>query len=276
MLNLFDLHGQVAIVTGASKGLGESFAHALAASGADLFLMARRPEGLIRVAEEIRAQHGVRCEWCTADIGAQEEIRRAVDTCMERYGRIDILVNNAAAMRNNKPPQDTTPEEFDAVMHPNVIGTFMMAREVGAVMRRQKSGRIVNISSMSALIVNRGVYGGSYEVSKAAVSMLTKTLAVEWAQGRHQRERHLPGLLRDPAQPGVFRGGPHLRAKGDRHDPHAPPGRTGGAVGRAAAAVLPRRQLHAGRHTAGGRRLHPLVNPLLRDHTQKGNAHESF
>lgn len=182
MLNLFDLHGQVAIVTGASKGLGESFAHALAASGADLFLMARRPEGLIRVAEEIRAQHGVRCEWCTADIGAQEEIRRAVDTCMERYGRIDILVNNAAAMRNNKPPQDTTPEEFDAVMHPNVIGTFMMAQEAGAVMRRQKSGRIVNISSMSALIVNRGVYGGSYEVSKAAVSMLTKTLAVEWAQ----------------------------------------------------------------------------------------------
>ena len=181
MTSLFDLSGEVAVITGASKGLGESFAHALAQAGANLFLIARREEGLIRVCEEIRAAYPVQCAWCTADISSQEDIQHAVDVCMERYGRIDILVNNAAAMRNNKPPQDTTPEEFDAVMHPNVIGTLMMCQAAGAVMRRQKKGRIVNISSMSALIVNRGVYGGSYEVSKAAVSMLTKTLAVEWA-----------------------------------------------------------------------------------------------
>lgn len=178
----FDLHGEVAVITGASKGLGESFAHALAQAGADLFLIARREEGLIRVSQDIQARHGTHCHWCAADISSQADIRRAVAQCMEAYGKIDILVNNAAAMRNNKPPQDTTPEEFDAVMHPNVIGTLMMCQEVGTVMRAQKKGRIVNISSMSALIVNRGVYGGSYEVSKAAVSMLTKTLAVEWAR----------------------------------------------------------------------------------------------
>lgn len=181
-MRLFDLHGEIAVITGASKGLGESFAHALAQAGADLFLIARREEGLIRVSQDIQTRYGVRCRWCTADISSQADIRRAVAQCMEIYGEIDILVNNAAAMRNNKPPQDTTPEEFDAVMHPNVIGTLMMCQEVGAVMRAQKKGRIVNISSMSALIVNRGVYGGSYEVSKAAVSMLTKTLAVEWAR----------------------------------------------------------------------------------------------
>lgn len=181
-MRLFDLHGEIAVITGASKGLGESFAHPLAQAGADLFLIARREEGLIRVSQDIQTRYGVRCRWCTADISSQADIRRAVAQCMEIYGKIDILVNNAAAMRNNKPPQDTTPEEFDAVMHPNVIGTLMMCQEVGAVMRAQKKGRIVNISSMSALIVNRGVYGGSYEVSKAAVSMLTKTLAVEWAR----------------------------------------------------------------------------------------------
>lgn len=181
-MRLFDLSGEVAVITGASKGLGESFAHALAQAGANLFLIARKEDGLIKVSKDIETQYGVRCAWCTADISSQEDIRNAVSKCTETYGKIDILVNNAAAMRNNKPPQETTPEEFDAVMHPNVIGTLMMCQEVGAVMRRQKKGRIVNISSMSALIVNRGVYGGSYEVSKAAVLMLTKTLAVEWAR----------------------------------------------------------------------------------------------
>lgn len=181
-MRLFDLSGDVAVITGASKGLGESFAHALAQAGADLFLIARKEDGLIRVSNDIESQYGVRCTWCTADISSQEDIRNAVAKCVATYGKIDILINNAAAMRNNKPPQDTTPEEFDAVMHPNVIGTLMMCQEVGAVMRKQKRGRIVNIASMSALIVNRGVHGGSYEVSKAAVTMLTKTLAVEWAQ----------------------------------------------------------------------------------------------
>lgn len=181
MNRLFDLTGETAIITGASKGLGRSFAEALAQAGADLFLMARHEEGLARAAEELQERYGTACAWCAADIACQEDVRRAVSQCEARFGKIDILVNNAAAMRNNKPPQDTTPAEFEAVMRPNVTGTLMMCQEAGAVMRKRKKGRIVNISSMSALIVNRGVYGGSYEVSKAAVSMLTKTLAVEWA-----------------------------------------------------------------------------------------------
>ena len=163
MRNLFDLTGETAMITGAGKGLGRSFAGALAQAGADLFLIARNEESLIRAAGELQEQYGIACAWCAADISCQEDVRRAVSQCEARYGKIDILVNNAAAMRNNKPPQDTSPSEFEAVM------------------RKRKKGRIVNISSMSAMIVNRGVHGGSYEVSKAAVSMLTKTLAVEWA-----------------------------------------------------------------------------------------------
>lgn len=180
MLNIFDLQGKIAIVTGASKGLGESFAHALAQSGANLFLIARRTDRLQEVCAEIEEKYHVKCHCCAADISIQADTEKVAKMCMEEYGRIDILVNNAAAMRNNKLPQDTTPEEFDAVMYPNVIGTLMMCQAVYPVMKKQGYGRIVNISSMSSLIVNRGVYGGSYEVSKAAVSMLTKTLAVEW------------------------------------------------------------------------------------------------
>ena len=180
-LEMFNLTGQTAIITGASKGLGEGFAHALAGAGANLFILARNPEGLIRVSEDIRNEYGVQCEWCTADISSQEDILNAVGKCKEIYGRIDILVNCAAAMRNNKPPQDTTPEEFEAVMYPNVTGTLMMCKAVYDTMKAQGYGRIVNISSLASLVVLKGVYGGSYEVSKAAVSMLTKVLAVEWA-----------------------------------------------------------------------------------------------
>lgn len=181
-MELFQLRGETAIITGASKGLGRSFAEALAQAGADLFLIARNEEGLRQAAQELQTRYGAACAWCAADVSRQEDVQRSVSQCLERYGKIDILVNNAAAMRNNKPPQDTTPQEFEAVMRPNVTGVFMMCQEAGAVMRRRKKGRIVNISSMSAMIVNRGVFGGSYEVSKAAVSMLTKTLAVEWAK----------------------------------------------------------------------------------------------
>lgn len=194
-MQLFDLTGETAIVTGASKGLGESFAHALAQAGAELFLIARGEAGLARVGRELEERYGVRCAWCAADIARQDDVRRAVAACRSVYGKIDILVNNAAAMRNNKPPEDTAPEEFEAVLYPNVVGTLMMCQEAGAAMRRQRRGRIVNISSMSAQIVNRGVHGGSYEVSKAAVSMLTKTLAVEWAPFGIQVNAICPGYF---------------------------------------------------------------------------------
>lgn len=213
MLSCFDLTGRAAIVTGASKGLGEGFAHALAQSGANLLLAARHPEGLERVADEIRSRYGVRCQWCAADIASPGDPDRIAAACLDAYGKIDILVNNAAAMRLNKPPQDTTPAEFEAVMYPNVIGTYALCRAAGAVMRRQKQGKIVNISSMSAQIVNRGVYGGSYEVSKAAVSMLTKTLAAEWAADGVNVNAICPGYYGTEPNRAFFAADPSFEGK---------------------------------------------------------------
>ena len=182
MYKLFDLTGQTAIITGAGKGLGESFAHALAASGANLFLISRTGSELEKVCEDIRKEHGTRCEYQVADVTDEEQVKSAIDKCIEIYGKIEILINGAAAMRHNKTPEETTSDMYRKVLEPNILGLYNMCREVGKHMIEAKYGRIVNMSSLSAIVVNRGVHGGEYEVSKAAVSMLTKTLATEWAQ----------------------------------------------------------------------------------------------
>jgi len=180
MLKLFDLTGQAAIITGAGKGLGESYAHALAQAGADMLLVDRVEEGLIKVSEEVRNTYGVKCEYALADICDEKQVEQAVEKCVSLFGKVDILVNNAASMRNNIPPDETTPDQFEAVMFPNVTGTLIFSKAAAKYMKKNKYGRIVNIASLSAFIINKGVHGGSYEVSKAAVVMLTKALATEW------------------------------------------------------------------------------------------------
>ena len=182
MNDLFNLTGQTALITGASKGLGESFARALAQAGASIFLVARHEPGLIRVAAEIERDYGVPCAYGLADIANERDISQVVDACVRRFGQLDILVNNAAEMRHNQAPEEMSAEDFEAVMHPNVTGTFMFAKAAAREMIKRGRGKIVNIASMSGMIVNKGVHGGSYEVSKAAVIMLTRTLATEWAK----------------------------------------------------------------------------------------------
>lgn len=181
-MNLFDLSGHVAIVTGAGKGLGENFAKILVEAGAHVLLMGRHSENIARVSEEVNRKHGECSSYIKADASNEGDAERTVNECIRRFGKVDILVNNAAAMRNNIPPDETTPEQFEEVMHPNVTGVFMLSKAAAKDMRKRKYGRIVNIASMSALVVNKGVHGGSYEVSKAAVLMLTRVLATEWAK----------------------------------------------------------------------------------------------
>ncbi len=198
-LSSLSLEGHAAIITGAGKGLGKGFAHALAESGANLLLVGRSENNIAATAKEIREKYGVQCSHFKADINDEEQEKAAAKACFDLYGKIDILVNNAAAMRNNIPPQETTTEAFEAVMHPNVTGTLNFCKAVYPYMSQRKYGRIVNIASMSALIVNKGVHGGSYEISKAAVVMLTKTLATEWGKEGINVNSICPGYyLTDP------------------------------------------------------------------------------
>jgi gluconate 5-dehydrogenase len=194
MLDCFDLTGKIAIVTGASKGLGFVFAKALAKAGASLFLIARNEEQLKTNAQVIIA-YGVPCDWAVADITQESEVAAAFSKCIDIYGRIDIFVNNAACGRNNIPPEQTSLDDWNFVIDTNLTGSFICAREAGRQMIRQKGGKIINLASMSGLIINKGVHGGSYEISKHGVIGLTRALAVEWARHNINVNALAPGYF---------------------------------------------------------------------------------
>jgi gluconate 5-dehydrogenase len=169
------------IVTGGGTGIGLAVADRFHREGAAVVICGRREPVLREAAAKIDASTD-RLLTVTADIAVEEDVGRLVAETVAWRGRIDVLVNNAAAMRIDKPPEATTVAEWRSVLDTNVTGTFLCCREAGKVMIAQGSGKIVNIASMSGQIVNKYFHGGSYEVSKAAVIMLTKTLATEWAQ----------------------------------------------------------------------------------------------
>jgi gluconate 5-dehydrogenase len=198
MLNLFDLTGEIAFITGASKGLGKMFARTLAEANAKVCLLSFEKEDLLRVEKELRnSGHDVMSYY--ADITNEEEVENAVNACVEKYGTIDILVNNAGIGRNNKAPQDTSLEEWEKVIDINVNGSFICAKAAGRVMIKNRKGKIINMSSISGKIINKGVHGGSYDVSKQAIDGLTRALASEWAQYNINVNAIAPGyFMTDP------------------------------------------------------------------------------
>jgi NAD(P)-dependent dehydrogenase (short-subunit alcohol dehydrogenase family) len=182
LLSRFSLYDQVAVVTGASGGLGRGIALALAAAGAHVALVGRRKEPLEGVAEEIRAL-GRRSLAVPADVTGEADVQSMVQKVTAEFSRVDILVN-AAGIVSLKPTIEYPVEEWERVISVNLKGTFICCKEVGKIMLSQERGKIINISSV------RGLQGRandpSYPASKGAVNMLTKSLAIEWAlQGIH-------------------------------------------------------------------------------------------
>jgi NAD(P)-dependent dehydrogenase (short-subunit alcohol dehydrogenase family) len=172
----FALHGQVALVTGAARGLGRSIALALADAGADVALGLRRPGTADDLVREIESM-GRQTLAVELDVTDLSQIGPAVDAVVERFGRVDILVNNAGLGPSNLA-EDVTEADFDLTMDVNVKGLFFTSQAAGRVMIRQGSGRIVNLSSQAGFIAlpTEAIYCAS----KAAVAHLTKCLAVEW------------------------------------------------------------------------------------------------
>jgi len=181
MKDFFDLTDRVAVVTGAARGLGKVYAEAYAQYGASLVLLDRERHGLEEVASEISAT-GVTCAWYAADITNERDIEKAFADAVNRFGRIDILMNNAGTSRVNVAPEEMDIGKWKFVLDVNVTGSYICAQAAGRQMIKQKRGKIINISSISGFIINKGVHGGSYDVSKQAIVGMTRALATEWAR----------------------------------------------------------------------------------------------
>jgi NAD(P)-dependent dehydrogenase (short-subunit alcohol dehydrogenase family) len=209
---LLSLRDKVAIVTGASRGLGQAFASALAEAGAHVAVTSRHASELESAAAAVRAL-GREALAIEADITREDQVRAMAARVVERFGRIDILVNNAAMERQNVPPEETSLESWSSVMRTNVDGTFLCAREVGRVMIGQKRGRIINMASLSGQVINRYFHGGSYDVSKSAVVALTKALAVEWAPHNITVNAIAPGYYGTTPNMRWFQSNPEIHRK---------------------------------------------------------------
>lgn len=181
MKNYFDLKGHVAVVTGASTGLGLQMAKAFASQGANLVLLARRMNLLEENAKAITEEFGVEVLPFACDITKTEMVEAAVKATMERFGRVDILVNNAGTGAVG-PAEEITDDQFRHEMNIDLFGTFVCAREFGKEMIKAKYGRIINIASMYGLVGNMIVGSAPYHAAKGGVVNFTRALAAEWGK----------------------------------------------------------------------------------------------
>ncbi len=187
------LDGRVAIVTGASKGIGESIARALAEFGARVVVSSRKQEAVDAVAERIRRAGG-EAAGVAAHAGDPAQLGRLVDATVARYGGVDVVVNNAAANPVFGPVADQGADAFAKIMAVNVQGPLELARLAYPHMRARGGGSVVNIASIGGLTPEPGL--GLYSVSKAALVSLTKVLAAEWGRDGVRANVVCPGLIK--------------------------------------------------------------------------------
>ena len=186
-----DLSGQVALVTGASQGIGQAIAVTLATNGATVCLLARNKEKLTSVAEVIASAGGT-ADPMPCDVSQSDAIEKVVETVVQKHGRLDILVNNAGVTRDTLIPRMSN-DEWDEVLSTNLRAPFLFMRAVSRPMMQQRYGRIVNISSVSGMIGNPGQ--ANYSASKAGLIGLTQTVAKELAGRKITVNAVAPGFI---------------------------------------------------------------------------------
>lgn len=178
--HIFSLEGKTAIVTGAAMGIGKAISMAFADAGANVVVADINEEKGNKTVEELK-EKGVDALFCELDVRDHDQIERTIQSTLDKFGKIDILMNNAGIGRPG-PTTEVTPKDWQDVIDINLSGVFFMSQAVGKVMIRQGYGNIINTASMSAFIANYQSEQASYYASKAGVVMLTKALAAEWAK----------------------------------------------------------------------------------------------
>ncbi|WP_031513826.1 SDR family NAD(P)-dependent oxidoreductase [Desulfofalx alkaliphila] len=180
MKNIFDLSGKVAIVTGASSGLGAEFSKILASKGADLVIVARRYEKLLNFQKEIEAM-GRQCLPIKCDVNKEDEVADVIQSTLNRFGKIDVLVNNAGVSAGDVA-ENLSVEDWDKVLNTNLRGVFLFAKHAGKHMIERKYGKIINIASMYGQVGNTAIPASAYHASKGGVINYTRALAGEWGR----------------------------------------------------------------------------------------------
>lgn len=193
----FDFTGANVLITGAERGIGLEIAKGFAKCGANI-IIAGIMDDEFHNAEEIIKQENVKCFCIHTDVSDEESIKESIKIIKDKFSHIDILVNNAG-INKLAPAEEMSLDVWQKIIDVNLTGTFLMCREVGDIMLKQGRGNIVNIASMSGLIVNPlPQQQCAYNSSKAGVIMLTKCLANEWAQRGIRVNAVCPGFTRTP------------------------------------------------------------------------------
>jgi 2-deoxy-D-gluconate 3-dehydrogenase len=188
---IFDLNGRVAVVTGGNGGIGLGMARGLAAAGSAVVVAARDADKARTAVKQLEAL-GRPAHFCAVDVTEERSVHELVRATIDRFGRLDILVNNAG-INIRKPPQEYSLEEWRRVLDSNLTSAFLCARAAYLEMKRQGSGKIINIGSMLSIF---GVpFAPAYAASKGGIVQLTKALATAWARDHIQVNAVLPGWI---------------------------------------------------------------------------------
>lgn len=193
MSGLFQLDGKVALVTGASKGIGEAMARGLAEFGARVVICSRKQQAVDEVADHFRAD-GLDATGIAANMGNIDDVHALVDNTVATYGGLDIIINNAAANPVFGPVQNTDERAFDKIIEVNLKGPFELCKAAYPVMKQRGGGSIINISSIGGLTPEAGI--GIYSASKAAIINLTKAMAQDWGIDNIRVNAICPGLIK--------------------------------------------------------------------------------
>jgi NAD(P)-dependent dehydrogenase (short-subunit alcohol dehydrogenase family) len=189
------LEGKVAVVTGASRGIGEAIAIALADDGADVAVLARTESDLEKTAAQVR-ERGRRSEVQVCDVSSAASVAAGFEGVWESFGRLDILVNNAGSRQEFKSVDQLPESEWDTVVDVNLKGTFLCSREAARLMMRNGGGSVVNVASVAGPVAFPRI--GAYCAAKAGVIALTRVMAAEWAEHHIRVNAVAPGWIESP------------------------------------------------------------------------------
>jgi 2-deoxy-D-gluconate 3-dehydrogenase len=201
VIDLFKLDGKVALVTGASRGLGRDFALTLADMGADVVLFARSEMSNLK--NEIEKK-GRKALVVNGDVGNEKDVQRAVDLAVEKFGGIDILVNNAGVTEQPRMAHEFSTEEWENTLRVDLTGTFLFCREALKSMVKKKSGKIINISSVFGFVGSPFFPAVGYCAVKGGVINMTRELAKQYAAYGINVNCIAPGAFKTDVQGGVY------------------------------------------------------------------------